>query len=213
MRGRQKASGLLYRIGTPVMLAPRRVGRRSLSLVLIGVIIVVTIAIRLISSPAHGHQVAVDKKYQPKKIVTVVVPASTISNNYFKLDLPVGYKQQPAQAATGILFAETIIKPSTEGSLIIAIGIQNLPEGGVVNDPSYHARQLNTARYTFSTKTLHGETVNIASDMQGSSTAAFWPHGGYLASIGVSSGFASSGGDNSDQLRALETLLNAWQWQ
>jgi hypothetical protein len=213
MRVHKRTAGVLYRHGAPVRLEPKQHSRRRLGYLIAAVIIVVVVAVRIISAPAQGHQVAVDQKLQPKQAaVAPLPPASTVQSSYFHLALPVGYQQQGAQPVQGLLYDQTIIKPSALGSLLVSIGVSN-NDDGLANNPSYRLRQSNPARFSITTKTIHGDTVSITNDNQSAAVAAFWPHGDYLATIAVSSGFAGTDGDNSDELAALLSLLSAWQWQ
>ena len=182
-------------------------------LVLTVVSLLIVGVVRHVSAPVHGRNVAVDVKLQPKRQTTATPPATTVQADYFQLDLPTGYKPQAAQTVPGLLYAQTLVKPSTMGSLLINIGIKNLPEGGLSGDSSYRLRE-QSARYRLSSQTVHGETVQIANDAESAAVVAFWPHGGYLATISISSGLGNpAADDNATELAALQPLLKAWQWR
>ena len=174
-----------------------------------------------------GHELSssVHSGFSPAKTSTMaakapshapsVAPAQTLSNQYYILDLPAGYSAQDAlQTPSGMLATQTIIKHGSFGSLIISIGVQPLSSDGLEADPSYHLRVSNQSRYQLHTQPQAGDTLQIANDRQEASVVAFWPHGGYLATISVSSGLGNPAtNDNADVLKALQPILDAWQWQ
>jgi hypothetical protein len=183
---------------------------------LIGLLLLLTVVIvvfRVISAPVHGRQVPVDRQLTPKPHVTApTLPASNVQSNYFDLPLPAGYKPQAAQAVPGLLYSQTILKPSSFGSLLINISLKPLPEGGLAADSSYRLRQ-QTSRYHLTSQSVDGDTVQLANDTESAAIVAFWPHGGYLATISVSSGLGNpAADDNRQELKALQPLLTAWQW-
>jgi hypothetical protein len=141
--------------------------------------------------------------------------AGTLESAYFQLAVPAGYSVRPAgQPAAGLLYQQTLIKPSASGSIIIAIAVKPLPEGGASQDSSFALRAGHPERYSFSSRTIGGETVSIAADSQSTDVAAFWPHSSYLAVFGVSSGVSTPGDyDPAVELAALRPLLDGWRWR
>lgn len=177
----------------------------------------VVLAARFLSAPSQGHQVpATDHQLASRQTARPqpVAPVSTLDNSYFSLALPPGYLAQAPTALTGLLYSQTITKPGDFGSLIINLAVKGLPGGDLSQDSNYSLRLGQADRYTLSRQTVGGETVYVANDHQSAAVVAFWPHDGKLATISVSSGLADpSTGDNSDELRALQPLLQAWRWR
>lgn len=170
----------------------------------------------VISAPSQGHEVTVDTKLSPtlSQPAAAPTPASNLSSTYFTLALPVGYKAQAPQTVAGLLYEQTVIKASSFGSIVISISIEAMPDGGLAGDTSYNSRVQQPDRYTLTTKNIAGDNVVIANDAQSAAVVAFWPHAGYLATIAASSGLDNpDSGNNADEVAALTTLLNAWQWQ
>jgi hypothetical protein len=133
-----------------------------------------------------------------------------VQSAYFQLPLPAGYEAQAASQSGPLLYQQTLIKPSDEGSLIIVIAVLSQ---ALTTNSSYTSEIQQPARYHFTSKSVDGDTVEIADDTQSGGIVAFWPHGSYLATIGISSGIDNPGGDDSDELTALRPLLAAWQWR
>lgn len=185
------------------------------SLWMFSILIVAGIAFeRIISAPSHGRITTSSSRFKPSSSKPTAAPASDIQTEYFKLALPAGYKQQAgSHAVPGLLYQQTIIKSSMSGSLVISIAISSLGSG-LNENTSYRLRIQDTARYKLATQAVQGDKVTITNDSQSASLVAFWPHGDKLATIGVSSGLQNPAVDNNvDEIKALQPLLAAWQWQ
>ena len=171
---------------------------------------------RQLNAPVSGHPVITKDSPKPKALKPKAnTSATSLDNAYFQLSLSNGYRPQSASLAVpGLLYQQTIIKPSVYGSTIINIAIKDVPEGGLAGDPSYQLRVRSPARYAITQQIINGESVVVASDAQSAAMVAFWVHGGYLATISVSSGLANPSSDgNSEQLKVLQPLLAAWGWK
>ncbi|MDB5170327.1 MAG: hypothetical protein JWO35_21 [Candidatus Saccharibacteria bacterium] len=199
---------------TSIKLSKKNLAILTVLLVVVGAGIM---AVRAVSAPSHGRITTSSssklKISSPKQAIPVA-PASEVQTPYFQLALPVGYKQQSSsQTVPGLLYQQTIIKASSAGSLIIAIAIT--PLGSGLNDNSaYRLRTQDTARYKLTTQTVQGESIVIANDAGSSAVVAFWVHGDKLATISVTTGLQNpAANDNADELKALQPLLAAWQWQ
>jgi hypothetical protein len=184
---------------------------------LVGLLVIgIYIVSRILSSPAEGHQEAVDQKLIPAQPTTAPAPAaSTLNNQYFTLRLPVGYSLQASSTTTpGLLFNQTILKASNEGSLIINVGLSTL-DGGLSENSSYRLRAENPQTYGLSSQLIGGSTVTISTRLDGSDgeVVAFWPHGNYLATVSVTDGTGDTpGGDTAGDQTVLMSLLKGWQW-
>ena len=162
----------------------RRGRRRLIGLAAIGVLCIgVWLVVRLLEEPAQGRIIAAPHdslvtQAPPKQ----VSPAATLQNSYFTLPLPSGYEVQAnPQTPAGVLYDQTLIKSGDLGSLIIAIAVEQMPDGGLSSDPSYRLRQQQPAEYQLTTKVIDGDTVTIANNPESAAVVAFWPHGNYLA--------------------------------
>jgi hypothetical protein len=191
--------------------------RQRTALLLIGFALLIVVISRVLSAPEHGKTIAIEPstvkalvKPQPK-----ITPASTDEQQYFSLNLPAGFVQQGSQRPGGnVLFAQTIIKTGSFGSMLINIGIQNVPDGGLDADPSYHLRTTQTDRFTISHTTFDGESVAIANDQQSAVVVAFWVHGSHFATISTSQGIGNPAtDDNTEVIKVLNQLLSAWSWK
>jgi hypothetical protein len=174
--------------------------------------------IRIVSAPVTGHTTKIDvslAKKQPTSSPRIDTQPSAVTNTYYTLNLPVGYHVQTgASTPVGVLSNQVITKPGALGSLIINIAVKALPDGGLENDSSYRLRLLQTDRFSTTSQTYRGETVHVSNDSQSAAVAAFWPHHGYLATIGISSSLDNpAADDNAEELSALKVLLDAWRWQ
>jgi hypothetical protein len=176
--------------------------------------------VRFLDSPSQGHSVVANGIPNLKGVNATPKqapppPAQTLSNKYFSLALPAGYSDQTGDPTpTGILYDQTLLKGGDFGSLIITIAIQNLPDGGLSGDSSYQMRQSKPSQYQITNQAVGGDTVHIANDAGSGSVVTFWPHGAYLATISVSSDTDDSGGGgDSDEVAAIQPLLNNWRWQ
>lgn len=189
--------------------------RYWLSLLVLFILIASGIAFgRMISAPSHGRITTSSSKFKVSSSKPTTAPASDIQTEYFRLALPAGYKQQAgSQTVPGLLYQQTIIKPSMTGSLVFSIAISSLG-GGLSENSSYRLRTQDATRYELTTQAVQGDTVTITNDSQSASVVAFWPHGDKLATIGVSSGLQNPAADNNaNEIKALQPLLAAWQWQ
>lgn len=190
--------------------------RRSITLaIIVVVLLVIGTVVHILASPVKGRQVPVDSsliKSAPK--ATPQTPAQNLGSSYFTLALPPGYTVQ-AQTGTvsGQLYSQTVLKTSVDGTLILAIGVKTMPDGGLSGDSSYTFREQQQQNYQIQTKTYNDEAVSIASDVGGDGVVAFWPHGAYMATVSVSSGLSDTGGEIADEQSALAGLLGAWQWR
>lgn len=139
---------------------------------------------------------------------------STQGTAYYTLSLPAGFAEVASGTTpSGMLAVQTLTKQLAIGKLVIAIAVKPMPEGGVTRDSAYQLRAAHPERYSFSTKSINGDTVTIANDSQSAAVVAFWPHQNYLATISLTMGFEGPPADgNADELEQLQTLLNAWQW-
>lgn len=196
-----------------ILIPSRRlfIGGGLLLLLIIGVWVIG----RQLSAPAHSPVLPSQSAAHKTTITVPTAVAQSITNSYYTLNLPAGYIAHAAETpSTGLLYTQTIIKPSTLGSLIIAIGIKTLPEGGLAGDTSYNLRLSNSSRFSLSSRQVHGDTVQLATDLQQTSVVAFWQHVGLLATISISSGLGNqTDGGASELTQALTPLLEAWQWQ
>jgi hypothetical protein len=194
----------------------KKVRSRKQRLMIVGVsLLLIFLAVHWLNAPSRGRIIPADNAKLVKSTPKITLaPASTISNKYFSLPLPAGYAQQANVATpTGLLYAETIINSGAYGSLIIAVSLETMPDGGLTNDSSYQLRASQPANYSLTTEQVDGETIHIANSSQTAAVVAFWPHSNYIAVLSVSSGDDSPPSDNnSDELRALAPLLSAWQW-
>lgn len=172
---------------------------------------------RQISAPVEGTAVVTDASKQlnqsNKKLKTPA--AADIKTDYYSLALPAGYRTQSTSSSTpGLLYQQTLIKPSTTGSVVISIAVKVLPEGGLAGDSSYQLRAKTPARYVMTSQTVNGQSVTLASDAQAGAVTAFMTSGGRMATISASSGVSNPANDNNDtQKRALQPVLEAWRWR
>jgi len=170
-----------------------------------------------ITAPATGTAVVTDaSKSLKNSSKSAKTPGATeIKTGYFELNLPTGYRiQATSSSVPGLLYQKTLIKPSTMGSVVIAIGLKNLPDGGLQGDTSYQLRVKNPTRYTMTSETINGQPIVLASDSQAGSITAFIARGGYLATVSASSGVSNPTNDNNEtQRKALQPVLEAWRWR
>jgi len=184
--------------------------------VCLALLLVIIVAVKIVSAPSHGHTTTSNLKLKTTHArAPAPAPASTVQNAYYRLDLPVGYVNQSTSTTTqGLLYQQNLVKASTLGSLIIAIGISQLPPGGLSEDSSYKLRSQQPDRYQITSESIGGSNVQLANDSQTAAVAAFWVHGDKLATISVTTGLGNpSSDDNATQVRAIKTLLQGWHWQ
>lgn len=215
----RKARPVYYRVAerSPQAVSKPR-NRKTKFIVIFVLVAAIAIVIRIVSAPVTGHNTKVDVSLSKKKSPSthqVDTSPSTVANSYYKLDLPVGYHVQAnGQTPEGILSNQIVTKPGALGSLIINIAVKTLPEGGIDNDSSYRLRTQRTDQYSMESQTYAGQVVKVSNDKQSAAVAAFWVHGGYMATIGISSSLDNPGADdNADELSALKVVLSSWQWQ
>lgn len=216
MTVQKKDSSILYQVGKPVVLLKKSPRRRKAWLAIAAAgFIVVLVVVHVVSTPAHGRPTHSGGKLvvQPHHTATAT-PASTIQTAYFDLPLPAGYRQQGSVAVPNLLYSQSLIKAADFGSLIITLSLRAMPDGGLEGDSNYRLRSQQSGRYHLNNQIVKGDTVAVANDSQSAAVTAFLPHGGYLAAISVTSGLGNpAGGGNSDELAALQPLLQAWQWR
>jgi hypothetical protein len=220
MRAAKKASASYYRLNKRLELRQQPRWRRKRWLVILVVLVAVGIVAHVLSTPAQGRSIPVDLKLTrvPAANAPPTTPqaaASTVRTAYFSLPLPPGYAQQDASTTiAGRLYNLTVIKQSLSGSLIINIAVSDLPAGGLAGDSDYQLYSQSPGHYQLNSQAVKGDKLMIASDVQLGGVVVFWPHGNYLATMGVSSDLGnSSPDDNADELAAVQPLLQAWQWQ
>ena len=178
------------------------------------VVIISGIAAKL-NAPAKGVVNQHPKAQSKPRLVAAQSAPSTQQTAYYELNLPAGFAVVPSAAPpNGILAVQSLTKQLAIGKLVIAIAVKPLPDGGAQADSAYQLRIVHPERYTFTTKTIKGDTVSIANDSQSAGVVAFWPHQGKLATISLTMGFEGPPGDgNADELEQLQTILSAWQWR
>lgn len=208
---------LIYRLRTGVQYdGTGSVRRRKFAIgALVFLVVMVVIIAKIIAAPAHGHQIPVDRQARvtPKKSAPVL-PASEIPTSYFRLALPAGYKPQTAETVPGLLYSQTLTKPSLGGTMVVSIAVKTMPEGGLDGEPSYRLRQSKPTQYRQSTQSVQGGSATVFNDAESASVVAFMPHGSYLATVSVTLGISNpSSDDNSDELKVLQPILAAWQWR
>lgn len=172
----------------------------------------------LISSPVEGKVVPAQINKSKMKKTTAspeAKPEVALSSDIFDLKVPPGYtvQQSSGQISAGLLYQRSLIKSSAFGSIVIAIAIKPLPEGGLSADSSYTSRQQQPEHYRFSDVEVRGETLKIATEIASGSTVVFWPYGGHLATIGTSSAISNPTSDTTEIMRAIKPLLEAWRWR
>jgi hypothetical protein len=203
-----------YRIHQPIIIAPQRHPKRWIIGGII-IIIAVGVTVKILTAPVRGHTVAVDQT--PSKVHSVSAvptPASTLNNQYFTLHLPLGYKLNSSQTATADSLMNAIIfKTSSFGTSIISIAVVKNPEGGWQNLSSYRARQQTPDNYAITNLTQAGDTLTVITrrDGEAGEVTAFWPHGGYVATVAASSDTQGTGDTDTNRAN-LQTLLANWQW-
>ncbi len=186
-----------------------------MALIIVGA---VWLGVHLLTTPATGHVIPTSD-YQPRSKKSTVSPAAisagTLETAYFDMKLPVGYQPQPATPAVpGLLYQQTLLKPSSVGSLIVAMAVKTMPEGGLGNDSAYALRQQHPEQYSFTKQQVGGDTIVIVTDAQSAAVVAFWPHGTYVATLSVTSGVSTPGhSDASEEKDALQPLITAWRWR
>lgn len=193
--------------------------KRKIQLVVILLVLLgLWLAWRQISSPVTGKTVVTESsaslKQSSKKPKTP--DATDIKSNYFQLSLPAGYRlQSKSDSVQGLLYQQTLVKPSTMGSVVINIAVKELPAGGLSGDSSYQLRVKNPSKYVMSSESIGGRTVVVASDAQAGAVTAFMTSGGYMATISASSGVSNptTNDNNATQRKALQPVLEAWRWQ
>ncbi|HVX24604.1 MAG TPA: hypothetical protein VG992_04695 [Candidatus Saccharimonadales bacterium] len=180
-------------------------------------VLVVLVAViwvdRILTAPAVGHTETPQLKVaQTAPKTQAVPPASRAANQYYQLALPPGYTPQASTQPSGLLLAQTILKPGAQGTLIINIGVSRLSAGGLAANSSYKLRANDTQTYAASE--LDGVTVFTRLDGMNGEVVAFWPHGSELATISVTDGVGNAGsGDVATDRASLDTLLKLWQWR
>ncbi len=192
------------------------VQRRKYWLIIIVLLGVIGVFAHTVSAPVKGHIIPIDVKLKhSNKVAPAHLPATSVQSSYYNLDLPAGYRVQDSSTSVpGLLYQQTLIKPSLGGSLIISIAVKAIPEGGLAGDSSYQGRVNQGNRYQMRSQSISGDTLTVANDTQSASIVAFWPHGAYLATIGISSGLDNPAtNDNIDEITILQPLLKDWQWQ
>ena len=203
-----------YRIHQPVILAQRRHLKRWIIGGLTVVVAVITL-VKILTSPALGHNVAVDRKpliIHPTSAAPAL--ASTLDNKYFTLHLPSGYKLNSTQTtAADSLVNAIIFKSSTFETSVMSVSVVKSPDGGWQNLSSYRARQQTPNNYSISSLSQSGEILSLVTrrDGEAGEVVAFWPHGAYVATVAASSSTQGTGDTNNNQAN-LSTLLANWQW-
>ncbi len=203
-----------YRIHQPVILAQRRHLKRWIIGGLSVVLAVITM-VKILTSPALGHNVAVDRKALTVHPTSAApAPASTLDNKYFTLHLPSGYKLNSTQTTpTDSLVSATIVKGSAFETSVMSVSVVKSPDGVWQNLSSYRARQQTPNNYSISSFSQSGETLSLVTrrDGEAGEVVAFWPHGAYVATVAVSSSTQGTGDTETNQAN-LRTLLTNWQW-
>lgn len=167
----------------------------------------------ILLSPAVGHsEKPLLMSASPRPSASATPPATAENNRYYELDLPPGYTPQATTQPTGLLLAQTILKPGPAGTLIITIGVSDLPAGGLNANSSY-ALRVHTPD-TYSLSQLKGTTVFTRTDGVNGEVVAFWVHGDRLATISVTDGVSNAGGGDTVVDRAtLQTIIESWHWR
>lgn len=101
-----------------------------------------------------------------------------------------------------------------EGSLIVSISIQTLPNGALSDLPAYRFRSQQASNFQLSNILVQGQSVSLFSATKDDGVTAFWVHNNYLATISLSSGMTEGNGlSNESEQSAIRTIINGWQWR
>lgn len=120
--------------------------------------VAIGVALHVLMQPAIGTKATVSKAATQKKAPEVApTVAAPLDNEYFSLTLPPGFVVQSSAGASsgGQLATFMLTKSSLSGTLIGAIGITAIPEGGPKSNPNYALRLSQSDRFKFSTIVRH----------------------------------------------------------
>lgn len=170
---------------------------------------------RHLSAPVHGRVTSSGKQsvVTAQKASMAKEPPASASNEYFTLTLPAGFTSQSSTIPPGLLYAQTFLKPSIEGTLIVSVGISDLPREDLSANTSYTSRVQQPERYQSSTIVIGDAVIHTMNDTKSDAIAAFWVHGPRLATISVTTGLDNPNKVNDvTQIKTLRQILDAWQW-
>jgi hypothetical protein len=203
----------------------KRLKKQTLKRLTIGLLVLALLGgtwllVVVLNAPSKGHKVKVTIKvpasFQTATFKPDTTQAPPVDNTYYGLMLPIGYNVQnrTGKFPDGILYIQNILGTSSGGSQILAIEITS-SSGGLENNSAYSLRILSTSHYTKSSETIDGQNITIFTDKQTANIVAFWLHGGYIATISVSSAYqnqTTTSGPN-PEVKVLNSFLNNWKWK
>jgi hypothetical protein len=173
-------------------------------LILLAIIVVAIIIWRRFNAPAAGtiNNPPVTQT-QPKTYGTKNYQGKQVA---FAADERYSLKVTSQGAAGLDSFVFTFSGGTTYKKL--AVAVDNLPQGGLGEYPSYQTRLIHAEAYKKSTKTVSNSTYQVFSATNGTEMTAFGVRGGQVVSISITSGQseASIAGD-------LDQVLASLHWQ
>ncbi|MEO7363922.1 MAG: hypothetical protein ABIV43_00230 [Candidatus Saccharimonadales bacterium] len=170
---------------------------------------------RALSQPVAGKNSDIDVPYTISKPKNLAQPSVTVTNDYFVLPLPTGYRQNSSQTdAADARYTTRLVKPSTSGSLLVTIAIVDTPPGGMQQLTTYRSRSQSPQLYTVTNQFVGDQQVTAFERRDGAAGEAvvYWPHGSVVATIAVTTSLQSAD-DSAANREVLLTLLEGWRWQ
>jgi hypothetical protein len=191
------------------LLRPKRMIIISCCLV---VLIIIGTVVHTLTAPVHGHLITPTISAKPSHAAATAPQASEnlATNPYVALQLPSGFVTEAGNTAPGMLFSQTILRRSIDGSFILNIAIRSLPVGGITADSSYQLRLSQPQNYAPSSLASSGDTISVMTGTANDGVVAFWPHHSLEATLSVTSGLGD--GEQADELATLKQVIASWQW-
>ncbi|MBW4061785.1 hypothetical protein HJC99_04425 [Candidatus Saccharibacteria bacterium] len=180
---------------------------RLTGLVFVGMVVGLAVIgmLKFANDPVSGTTVSAKSLKQSTD--PTPAPPGTLHGLYASMNYP-GVFNQVSQVKTDANALEQYnLGSSTTYRRTITVDISSFPTGKPHDDSNYRLREIQSATYMPSTKTVNGETVYIMTKNDASEVSWFWPHAGKLLVVAVTT---TQPGDHPADFATL--VMNSVRW-
>lgn len=138
----------------------------------------------------------------------------SLVNKYFSLSLPTGFiLQNNSGNSASLLFYGNYLDNNLNNTLILTIGLSELPSTGIDGDSSFELRKNNPTTYAIENISSNGGDDWLSYGKSSDGVVCFMVNNNYLATVSLKSGFDQSTQYVNSEISLMKSIINNWQWQ
>ncbi len=165
----------------------------------------------LINSPVTGRGTSVTGLVSSKLPAPATPKLLTLSGKHFSFNYPAVFSPMKLDSPITPILENYLLVKHQLNAWNIAVQIESLPSGNLLDDGSYHFRKVKADVYSEKIVTIAGMSVHEMSNKTSSSfsTVAFFTHNGLMASLSLSGGNIN---DKEAMQSIMGNILSSWKW-